>query len=136
MADLKLKTIQKEAREKSFRPSDFLSNEQMQEVHKSNAKGKKSSYSVVDAYIAEILARFGYETYVAWKFGEIGSEQMTKYIKAERVRETQNRLASENILVAAIAGANRPKKGGSVPESLKVAIKMLKQEEKNAKGGE
>ena len=83
---------------------------------------------------AEIIARFGYDTYVAWKFGEIGEEQMTKYIKADRARDVQNRLMIENIIVASMAGANNPTKGGHMPKSLKAAIKMIKSEEKLAKG--
>lgn len=133
--ELTLNEIKKTARVKSFRASDFLTDEQIEEVHESNIKGKKNtSFDVIDAYIAEIIARFGYDTFVAWKFGEIGEEQMAKYIKAERARDVQNRLMIENIIVASMAGANNPTKGGHMPKSLKAAIKMLKNEEKLAKG--
>ena len=133
--ELTLNEIKKTARVKSFRASDFLTDEQIEEVHESNIKGKKNtSFDVIDAYIAEIIARFGYDTFVAWKFGEIGEEQMMKYIQAERAREVQNRLMIESVIVASVAGANNPTKGGHMPKSLKSAIKMIKSEEKLAKG--
>lgn len=134
--ELTLNNVQNTAKVKTFRASDFLTDEQMDEVHESNTRGRKSyKFDAIDAYIAEILARFGYDTYVAWKFGEIDELHMAKYIEAERAREARNRLPLENILVAAVAGANHPTKGGHAPKSLKTAIKMLKSEEKIAKGG-
>lgn len=133
--ELTLKNVKETAQVKTFRASDFLTDEQIDEVHESNAKGKKTTgFNEIDAYIAEILARFGYETYVAWKFGEIGEEQMVKYIEAERAREIRSRLMIENVIVASVAGANNPTKGGHMPKSLKSAIKMLKKEQELAKG--
>lgn len=121
---------------KNHRASDFLTQEQMDDVHKSNAKGKKqASFDFIDAYIAEILARFGYQTYLAWKAGEIEEEQMIKYIEAERVRDVRNKLALESIIVASTAGANQPTKGGHAPKSLKTAINILKKEQQLAEGG-
>lgn len=136
MPEITLKQAQETAKVKNFRASDFLTKQQKEEVVMSNFKGKKNTrFDKVDAYIAEIIARFGYDTYVAWKFGEIDEKHMIKYIEAERAREAQNRLKIENVLVAAIAGANNPTKSGHAPKSLKAAIKMLKNEEKLAKGG-
>lgn len=136
MPDLTLNEVKETAKVKTSRASDFLTKEQMDEVHESNIKGRKNNkFSNIDAYIAEILARFGYDTYVAWKFGEISETNMVKYIEAERAREAQNRLRIENIIVASVSGANNPTKSGHAPKSLKTAIKMLKIEEKLAKGG-
>lgn len=133
--ELTLDNARKAAKVKTFRASDFLTKEEMDEVHESNIKGKKNeNFDVIDAYIAEILARFGYDTYVAWKFGEIDERHMMKYIEAERAREARNRLMVENVIVASVAGANNPTKGGHPPKSLKTAIKMLKHEQKLAKG--
>ena len=133
--ELTLDNARKAAKVKTFRASDFLTKEEMDEVHESNIKGKKNeNFDVIDAYIAEILARFGYDTYVAWKFGEIDERHMMKYIEAERAREARNRLMIENVIVASVAGANNPTKGGYPPKSLKTAIKMLKHEQKLAKG--
>lgn len=134
--ELKLENVKETAKVKVSRASDFLTDEQIEEVHKSNARGaKKTKFSTVDAYIAEILSRFGYETYVAWKFGEISEENMLHFIQAERAREAQNRLTLENIIVASVAGANQPTKNGHAPKSLTTAIKMLKTEQKIAEGG-
>lgn len=133
--ELTLKKAKETAEKREFRASDFLTQEQLDEVHESNARGKKSaSFDEVDAYIAEILGRFGYDTYVAWKIGEIKEEQMLKYIEAERAREVSGRLMLENIIVASVAGANNPTKNGQLPKGLKTAVKMLKSEENKAKG--
>ena len=133
--EITLKQAKEAAAVKTFRASDFLTKEEIDEVHESNAKGKKNTgFDVIDAYIAEIIARFGYDTYVAWKFGEIDEKHMAKYIQAERAREARNRLMIENIIVASVAGANNATKGGHPPKSLKAAIKMLKNEQKLAKG--
>ena len=133
--ELTLNKVKQNAKVRNFRASDFLTEKELDEVHESNLKGKKTKgFDVIDAYIAEIIARFGYDTYVAWKFGEIGEEQMAKYIKAERARDVQNRLMIEHIIVASMAGANNPTKSGHMPKSLKAAIKMIKSEEKLAKG--
>jgi len=133
--ELTLNEIKKTARVKSFRASDFLTDEQIDEVHESNIKGKKNTtFDVIDAYIAEIIARFGYDAYVAWKFGEIGELQMAKYVEAERAREARNRLNIENVIVASVMGANHPTKGNHMPKSLRAAVKMLKKEQELAKG--
>lgn len=134
--ELTLNKIKQNPKVRNFRASDFLTDKQMEEVHTSNRKSQGNyKFDAIDAYIAEILARFGYDTYVAWKFGEIGELQMAKYIEAERAREARNRLPIENVIVASVAGANNPTKGGHAPKSLKTAIKMIKAEEKIAKGG-
>lgn len=132
--ELKLKNVKETAKVKVSRASDFLTDEQIEEVHKSNRKGKKLGFSRADSYIAEILARFGYEAYIAWKKGDISEEDMVHYVEAERAREAQNRLMIENIIVASVAGANQPTKAGHAPKSLKTAIKMLKAEQSLAKG--
>lgn len=133
--ELTLNKVKKE-KVRNFRASDFLTQEQIDEVKESNLRGKKTtSFNEIDSYIAEIIARFGYNTYVAWKFGEIDEKSMMKYIEAERVREARNRLRLEHIIVASVSGANRPNETGHMPKSLKMAIKMLKSEEKIAKGG-
>lgn len=120
---------------KNHRASDFLTQDEMEEVHKSNAKGKKrSTFDEVDAYIAEIIARFGYDAYVAWKAGDISEKDMANYILAERSREIKNNLAIESIIVASTAGANNPTKSGHLPKSLKTAITILKQQQQLAGG--
>ena len=133
--ELTLQEVRKKITEKNFRASDFLTKEQVDEVKKSNAKGKKTThYNAVDAYIAEIIARFGYNTYIAWKDGEINEDTMVKFIEAERAREVARNLALEAIIVAGLAGAQQPTKSGQTPKSLKTAIKILTREQDKAKG--
>lgn len=134
---LTLNDVKKIAEKKrEYRASDFLTSKQIEEVHESNIKGKKQAgFDNVDAYIAEILARFGYDAFVAWKFGEIGDVQMAKYIEAERARDARDRLGLENLILASVAGANNATKSGHMPRSLRQAIQILKKEEKLAKGG-
>lgn len=134
--ELTLANVRETAKVKSFRASDFLTDEQLEEVKTSNINGKKQNhFNKIDAYIAEIIARFGYDTYVAWKNGEISEEYMIRYIEAERVRESRRDLKIESLIVASVAGANHPDKNGHLPKSLKNAIKIIKNEEKNSKGG-
>lgn len=134
--ELTLNKVKKTITERNYRVSDFLTTEEIEEVHESNRKGKKlPKFDLIDSYAGEILARFGYGAYLAWKNGEIEEGQMMKYVLAERSRDARERLVVERILVAAISGANHPAKGGHAPKTLKTAFKLLKEEEKNAKGG-
>ena len=120
--DLTLDNVKTKVRE--HRASDFLTKEQVEEVKKSNIRGKKNSkFNKIDAYVAEIIARFGYEAYVAWKNGEIDEKSMAKYIMAERCRDARDRLKIESIIISCHAH-----------KGLKMAVKMLKNEEKLAKG--
>lgn len=139
--EMTLKGIQetlkgKESQKKvhNFRASDFLTQQQMDEVHEANRKGKKRKFDPIDAYIAEIIARFGYDAYIAWKTGAIGEQDMVHYIEAERAREVQKTLALETIIIGAVAGSNHPTKHGNAPKSLKMAIDVLKKEQNRAKG--
>lgn len=136
MPELTLNKVKETAQVKAYRASDFLSKEQIEEVHESNIRGKKRSrFDQIDAYIAEIIARFGYETFMAWKTGEIDEDKMARYVEAERARDAKDRLALESLIVAAVSGANHPTKAGHAPKSLQTAIKMLKREQKLAEGG-
>lgn len=136
-SELTLESAKKIAEKHDFRMSDFLSKEEIEEVRINNLKGApRPKFDEIDAYVAEIVARFGYQAYVAWKAGDISEELMAKMLLAERAREVRERLVLENIIVASVAGANNPSKGGKLPKSLKMAINMLKSEEKRAKGGQ
>lgn len=119
---------------RNFRASDFLTKDEQEEVRKNNAKGKKELFNVIDAYAAEILARFGYDAYMAWKAGDISNDKMQRFILAERARDAQFLFPLENIIIASMAGANNPTRGGHTPKSLQMAIKILKQEQERANG--
>ena len=133
-------------REQVFRASDFLPERKIEELHEINARGRKivRPYDEVDAFAAEVLARFGWHAYRAWKTGErdergqiiMTTDQLFKYIAAERARDAQNRYSLECIIVSSVAGANRPRRHGGAPKSLKKAIDIVKAEYKRAKGAQ
>ena len=124
--ELTLKNVkEKITKVREHKVSDFLTDEQIEEVQKSNIKGKKNtSFDEVDAYIAEIMARFGYGTYIAWKNGEISEEQMVKYILAERTRDAQVRLKIEGIITGAVASLRSKKAQRAVSQILKDEKKL------------
>lgn len=134
--DITLKQAKEQVKVRNHRVSDFLSGEQMSEIHANNAKvsEKRRKFNQVDAFIAEILSRFGWEVYQAWKSELISQEQIVRYIEAERARDARERLRLENLIVAAVAGANHPTKNGSAPKTLKAAFEILKNDSKEAKG--
>lgn len=131
--DLTLKEARKEAKERVFRVSDFLSQKEVEELHENNkTKHIKPKFDLADAYIAEIMSRFGYDAYRAWKCGDIEQETMNRLIEAERARDARERILLETIIVASCAGANRPTKSGHLPKTIRLAIKMLSDERKKA----
>lgn len=121
-----------EQKELHFRASDFLSDEQQEKLHEANAKGAKTvkPYDEIDAFSAEVLARFGFDTWQAWQGGAISTHQMLRYIAAERAREARLLLPLEAITALSMAGANHPNKNGKLPKSLASAHKILQSEQK------
>lgn len=135
MPELTLESVKKTAKVKTFRASDFLTDQEIEEVRKSNRKGKKSpKFDKVDAYIAEIIARFGFDSYMAWKRGDITEKDMAHYLMAERAREARLRYKLTSILVHAVAGANHRNKNGQPPKTLKIADELLKADKNTAEG--
>jgi len=132
--ELTLQKAKESVKVREHRASDFLTKDEIEEVKNSNIRGKKKSFNEIDAYIAEIIARFGYNTYMAWKNGDISEKTMVRYVNAERAREARNRVTIEAMVYACMAGANNPTKGGFMPKSLKVAQKILNTEQKLAEG--
>ena len=124
--------------EQHYRPSDFLSQSDIDELHEANARGGKISkpYDEIDAFEAEILARFGWQTYKAYLSGEADIGQLAKYIAAERARTTAESLPLQYTVVGAMAGANHPTKHKNAPKTLKNTIKFLKEQQKKAKGAQ
>lgn len=133
-------------KEQVFRASDFLPARKIKELHEVNARGRKvvRPYDEIDAFAAEVLARFGWQTYRAWKTekrdkrGQIimTTDQLFKYIAAERARTTAESLPLQYTVVGAMAGANRPTKHKNAPKTLKNTIKFLKEQQKKAKGAQ
>lgn len=134
---LTLKEVQEKAqasRARVSRVSDFLTNDEKEERIKAqaNSSGKKSKrlYDAVDAFIAEVIARFGFEAYMAWLKGDFTTEKLSRMLCAERAREKRLLAPLEAIIVSSVAGANQPTKGHQAPKSLKTAIKILKDEQR------
>lgn len=137
--ELTLNEVKKQIRPKNrvVRVSDFLSNEEKMHiklVRQEKSAQKRRGFDEVDSYSAEILARFGYDTWLAWKDGRIEMRKMARMIRAERAREKQLLIGLESIIVSAMSGANHPDKHGKPPKSLKNAINILKVEQKAARG--
>lgn len=138
--DLTLQEVKKSAKvtERIHRVSDFLSKDQKIEIAKYREKkaleGGSRGFDDVDAYSAEIMARFGYSAWQAWQCGQIKAEKMAKMVLAERARAKKELIGLEALIIAVNAGANNPTKNGHVPKSLKNAIKIFKSEQKEAKG--
>ena len=124
--------------ERSFRPADFLDEDEQKELQRSNAEGAqiKRPFDEIDAFSAEILARFGYDTYKDWQNGAISMEKMARYIAAERARTARERYNMEAMLLCAISGANNAGKSGKAPKTLRTAHNILKEELKIAKGAQ
>lgn len=136
MPELTLNKVKEKAQTKTFRASDFLTDEEKEQRVKAKATAKRAEklYTAVDSYIAEIIARFGYDAYRAWLSGEISEDKMYRLVLAERSREKRLLFPLENLIVASVAGANQPTKNGRTPKSLKVAIKVLNEEQEKANG--
>ena len=117
-----------------YRASDFLSEEEQQQLHEANQKHKEKAFDEVDAFCAEILARFGFDTYKAWLSGYIEHEKMLRFIAAERAREDGLMLPIMGTILLANAGANNPGKNGHAPKSLRSAQELIKQQQTKAKG--
>lgn len=138
--DLTLKKVKEfaKATERVHRVSDFLSKEQQREIaqyrEKKSLEGGTRGFDDVDSYSAEILARFGYTAWAAWKCGQIKPEKMLRMVLAERARVKRELIGLEALIIAVNAGANNPTKNGHAPKSLKNAIKIFKSEQMQAKG--
>lgn len=138
--DLTLGKVRRSAKttEQVYRVSDFLSNDQKIEIAKYRERkaleGGSRGFDDVDAYSAEIMARFGYSAWQAWQCGQIKAEKMAKMVLAERARAKKELIGLEALIIAVNAGANNPTKNGHAPKSLKNAIKIFKSEQKEAKG--
>lgn len=118
------------------RVSDFLTKEQKKarEKRKQAHQKTKRIFDEVDAYIAEIIARFGYETYEKWNAGEISEEKMAKLIAAERAREKAYLLPFETLVAQLLKDCIRRSKKDKKPTGPKEAAKILKDEAKKAMG--
>lgn len=123
-------------KKKVFQASDFLTKEEQLKLKRANFEGKKKQrrYNDIDAYIAEMIGRFGYEFYKDWKSGLIKTDQVNKYIAAERARDKSNVLALEAIVISMVGACIKREKKQPKPRGPKIAQNIFKHEEKIAKG--
>lgn len=121
---------------RTFRASDFLTKEEQQELRQANLRGRrgKRKFDAVDAYAAEIIARFGYDTYKAWNEGELDAEKMYRMVLAERAREKALILPLESIIVTMVRDCIRRGKKDKKPKGPKEAARIIKQELKVIRG--
>lgn len=137
--ELRLKNVKKSTKVVSnvVRVSDFLSDDKKIELRlaqEAHFIKKRRGFDDVDAYSSEILGRFGYEAWLAWQSGQIKGDKMARMVLAERSRWKREIVGLESLILAAVAGANNPTKSGHAPKSLRNAVKILKSEERQAKG--
>lgn len=118
------------------RASDFLTEEEQKELRAVNIQGRKArrKFDEIDSYVAEIMARFGWDVYKAWGQGEITTERMNRLLYAERAREKQQELPLISTIVSAVSSCVRVEKGQPKPKGIKQAGNLLKREFKMAKG--
>lgn len=121
--------------ERQYRASDFLSESEHQELKRTAKMGarKKRPFDNIDAFVAELIARFGWQAYQAWLTGELDHEKALRLIAAERARDKQRLAPLEAIILQSVAGANNGVKGHA-PKSLRKAYDILNQEITKAKG--
>lgn len=135
-AELTLKRVkesQKAAPVQSFRLSDFVSKEEIAELHERNAKAvaKAKLFNNVDSYVAKIIAFFGYDAYKDWKMGILPDYRMRRLVEAYRASQLEILIGLEAVM--ALAGA-----AGATSKQSKAAIdaaaKIIKQNESIIKG--
>ena len=120
------------------RASDFLTQADREKLQLANARGKrgKRQFNDTDAYIAKMIARFGYDFYLKWNAEELDQLWVDKLMKAEDARERANWVPFEGFIRAIIQGGvptynpkHPPKIGKQVQKIIKAEIKAARGEE-------
>ena len=126
---------------KAFAGSDLMSEDKLVELRiqaqKSAAERnekKQRLFDEVDAFTAEIVARFGYEVYQKWNQGEIEQVKIEKWIYAERARDKASVLNLEAIIMAMVGSCIKREPKQPKPKGPGIANKIYQQETKIAKG--
>lgn len=123
----------------TYRVSDFRTKEQLDAQRKLRTQHKKQKearrkFDAVDAKVAEIIARFGYEVYEKWDSEEIDDEKMERLLAAERAREKAYILPLEGIVACLVRDCIKRSKKEQQPKGPKSAAKILNSEIRIAKG--
>lgn len=123
---------------KNMQASDLMDEDRLTELRASATKKaeqrKQKLFDQVDAYTAEIIARFGYDVYQKWNNGEIDPGQMEKWILAERARDKANVLNLEAIMMAMVGSCIKREPKQPKPKGPGIANKIYQEELKIAKG--
>lgn len=117
--------------------ADLIPKKELEELRVKQAKAahkKKCAFDDTDAYVAEIIARFGYDAYQAWNKDQIGDTKMKRLILAERARERQQWLPIEALLRCLIQGGIPTFQIKKPSKAAKKVQEILHDEVKVAKG--
>lgn len=118
---------------KAIRLSDLVTEEERAALRKPKVK-KPRFYDDVDAFVAEMIARFGYDVYERWNKGEITTKRISKWIAAERGRDRANWIPVESIICNMVGSCIRRHKKEKVPKGPKKAHDIMKADIKTARG--
>lgn len=131
-----LNDIRNSSKVKVFQASELLTKEQKtkREQRRQTGRRKRRLFDDTDAYIAEIIARFGYDTYRAWNNDEIDEVKMNRWILAERARERAQFIPIEGVIAHMVGACIKRTKKERAPKGPKEAQKIIAQEIKAAKG--
>lgn len=121
---------------KVSRVSDFVSKSDLGKLRQSNARGKRSArqFNDADSYVAEMIARFGYDAYRAWDDGLIDDRKMRRLIYAERAREKAFIYPLETIITLLVRDCIKRTKKEPKAKGPKEVAKILRDELKKARG--
>lgn len=123
--------------QKVVRLSDLVTNEEKTKLRALNAKTskkKKRPYDDIDAFVAEVIARFGYDVYQKWNNGEIETKTLQKWVLAERARDRAQFIPLEGVIAHMVGACIRRNEKERAPKGPKEAQKIISLEIKTARG--
>ena len=115
------------------RLSDLVSKEEKAKL-KPKRPEKRRSYDDIDAFVAEVIARFGYDVYRKWNAEEIETMTLQKWVLAERARDRAPFIPLEGVIAHMVGACIRRTKKERAPKGPKEAQKIISLEIKAAKG--
>ena len=115
------------------RLSDLVTKEEKAQLAPKTPK-KKRPYDDVDAFVAEVVARFGYDVYRRWNAGQITTATLQKWVLAERARDRAQFIPLEGVIAHMVGACIRRTKKERAPKGPKEAQKIINLEIKMAKG--
>lgn len=119
--------------QQAIRLSDLVSKEEKAKLKPKRPK-KKRPYDDIDAFVAEVVARFGYDVYQKWNNGEIETKTLQKWVLAERARDRAQFIPLEGVIAHMVGACIRRNKKERAPKGPKEAQKIISLEIKAAKG--